>query len=423
MRLRSALCCASSLLFLVPLSAVVSCAAPPPAPAPAAIRREVPATLAAFDARVAVARRNVPRIVRAAEAAADRIVAHPEALINVPYAPQVSFAEEIVNRSGGLSNALPPADRSRQLTPHDVLLLSVRSWETDGSAALPVLQKARKQGWLIVLFASKAGMPVDLKADHLIDNGAASGGAAEATVNAMANVLNAWLWNCEYVAALTRRGKRPGILESGLLPDGAKHNAQLKTREGRRRLDECKAAVGAGDLARAYLKRVEALSATLAGDPVQGQIDKAARAISKHIKGGGKALFATATHFLMRECFVDTRTPWKPFNVVWRAEVAFPANVHKNDLLVWFSFRGLSSPYEDYGKCIRETGAALVTCYVPDGNAANNAQGALAHIDQSWEAGDAAVPIPFPPGRMAPISGIEQGLLYRMLDAATAERL
>jgi len=90
---------------------------------------------------------------------------------------------------------------------------------------------------------------------------------------------------------------------------------------------------------------------------------------------------------------------------------------------VWFSFKGLSTPFEDYGKYIRQSGADIITCFVPDENPANNAPEALVRIEQSWSKWDAEVEVPCPPGRMAPVSGLNQGLLYRMLDAAAAERL
>ena len=48
---------------------------------------------------------------------------------------------------------------------------------------------------------------------------------------------------------------------------------------------------------------------------------------------------------------------------------------------------------------------------------------ALMVLDQPWPVENAVVDIPFPPGRMAPVSGVHVCLLYRMLDEAIAERL
>jgi hypothetical protein len=44
-------------------------------------------------------------------------------------------------------------------------------------------------------------------------------------------------------------------------------------------------------------------------------------------------------------------------------------------------------------------------------------------LEQRWPFENAAVAIPFPPGKMAPVSGVHVCLLYRLLDAEIARRL
>ena len=48
---------------------------------------------------------------------------------------------------------------------------------------------------------------------------------------------------------------------------------------------------------------------------------------------------------------------------------------------------------------------------------------ALIVLEQHWPYENAVVPIPFPPAKMAPVSGVYVCLMYRMLDDAIAERL
>jgi len=60
---------------------------------------------------------------------------------------------------------------------------------------------------------------------------------------------------------------------------------------------------------------------------------------------------------------------------------------------------------------------------VTDKNPANNAPDAVSHIEQHWSPPDASVRVPFPPGVIAPISGLDQVLLYRMLEESVAARL
>ncbi len=414
-------CRVSGGLWAVLLLALASCQCWRGREAPAQPAREEAAlsVLQAFRARVAASRAQMPDIVKAAEVAGERLMARPNALINVPYASQTTFAEDILNRSGGLANALPPLERPQETTPQDVLLMSARSWEKNAAEARKEIAEAHENGWLIVLFASRAGMPQDVRADYLIDNGAATGNDEEGPLNALANCVNGWLWCCEYVGALTRRGQCPGILMSALVEGADQHNQQLQTPKGRHWLGECQIPVEPGYLAGAYLRRVDEMLEALAGKRIQGQIGKAADIIAERIAAGRPVLVSSCTHVLLFEIFLNNRCPWKPFYVVWRAQTAIPQNVKQGDLLVWFGFRGLSTPYEDYGKYIRESGADLITCYMPDSNAASP----LVHIDQYRSPWDAEVNVPCPPGQMAPISGINQGLLYRMLDAAVVDKL
>lgn len=379
--------------------------------------------LMAFSNRLARLEAGIPTITRAAEAAAARTQANTNMLIDVPYGPQPSFAEEMVNRSGCLANAIPSVERPKLMTPQDVVLFSVRSWEGNGADAAAQLKEFAGRTNPVILCASAVGKPADLAVAFLLDNGAPDASRTNAPVNAVINVVNGWLWQCEYTAALTRAGKHPGILQSILDPGANEHNAAIQSADTRRRLFACATAIPPGDLARRYLDQVRRLVGEAGASTVRGQVSRAADLITEHIRGGGKVGVATSTHILMYEIFHDNRAPWKPFNVVWHAKTAFKENVGPQDLLVWFQFVGMSTPLEDYGGCIRETGVRCITSYLPDTNPANNLTNAVAHIDPSWRLPDASVEIPFPPRRMAPVSGINHGILYRMLDEAVARRL
>ncbi len=380
--------------------------------------------LAAFEQRVEHARGRLPDVVRAADAAAGRVVAHPRALITVPYADQPSFAEEVLNRAGGLARLLPLEDRPKLRTPDDILYFSVRSWDRDGAKAARQIAAARSNGWMTILFASRAGMPAGLKPDYLIDNGASGGTTNEAAVNSMANILNAWLWNCEYAAALTRRGRAPGVMMSMLWPDAETHNRAATTPDGRLALGACATGVPERVLSAAYLREVDRLVASMRSASTQGQVAKAADVIAGRLSAGRKAGVATCTHFAMGEIGLDTQAPWTPFNAVWHAKTAFAKNLGPEDVVFWIGCVGVSTPLEDYGFFIRQTGAGLVASFIPDAaNPANNAPDAAARIDQAWTFGDAVVEVPFAPGRMAPVSGLNVGLVFRMVDEAVAERL
>ena len=102
---------------------------------------------------------------------------------------------------------------------------------------------------------------------------------------------------------------------------------------------------------------------------------------------------------------------------------AIKAYLKPGDLLVWMSYNGMNSAYEDYAKSIADAKVDLISCYAPDPEWSKNPPPTLAHIDQGWKLPDAEVPIPVFPNYMAPVSGINVTLLLRMLDDETAARL
>ncbi|MHB0936175.1 MAG: hypothetical protein ACYC6A_07265 [Armatimonadota bacterium] len=408
-------------LLLSVLAPTVPAWAAKPKPVASAVA-PMPPVLANFQARRSFTQKNLPAIITAAEAVAKRMVEHPKALINVPYGEQQTFAEEILNRAGGLANALPTIERPQMATPDDVALLAVRAWDVDGPKMLKLMEEYKKQGWMIVLFASKKGLPKGAQYDYLIDN-AGGPGEGDSAMNTIANVMNAWVWTCEYTAAMTRLGKYPGILQSMVVNGSEKHNGLMQSRDGRLFQGEYHVPIPAGELAGIYFRRVDLLIAQLQASSTQGRINRAAMLIAERLKAGKTVITSSCEHFLLSDIFNDNKTPWKPVNVVWRAKDAYRENVKEGDIIVFFGYIGLSTVSEDYAKFMRETKADIIASYIPDwDNPANNANEGLVVIEQHWRKGDGEVNIPFAPGLVAPISGLEGALIYRMLDDAAAAK-
>jgi hypothetical protein len=416
-------------VFVVLLLTGACFAAEPPA-------RVLPPSLRDFTARVEAARGQVPQIIAAAEAAAARKVAHPEALLNLTYHLQPSFAEELLNRSGGLAEALPSEERPQRVTEHDFVVFSIRSWQTDGEKGLAYLRDCREKGWMIILFASGAGKPADLEVDWFIDNGAKTGTDADAAVNSAANALNGWLWVCEYTAALTRFGKYPGILQSITTAGSIPFDRPLQDGKVRHlNLFPCAIAVPAGDLSRIYLQRVDRMVEDLSGTTTREQIARAAGIIAGRLREGRKVFVSTNTHIMLGEMDKNVNTPWTPLVTLRNMEEALAKHTQPGDLFFWLAFNGVSiwfypdasAPsklYIDYDTPLRASKVDLITCFSRDPlHPENNGDYALAHIEQNWDFGDSEVPVPFPPGRIAPVSGLYQSLLYRMLDDAASALL
>ncbi|MCE9592254.1 MAG: hypothetical protein K8S99_17245 [Planctomycetes bacterium] len=395
-----------------------------PAAAPKIAHAAPTGTLAVYVQRLELTRKNLQSVLVSSQVAAQRTKQNPLMLVNVPYGLQSSFAEEIVNRAGGLANAFPPEERPKFMTPQDVLLLSVRSWEEDAEKARQMIKLYGSNGSYNIVFGSRAGIPPDIKVDAIIDNGAPTGGKEEGAVNAVMNITNAWVWCLEYTAALTRQGQTPAVLKSIFLPGGMEFDHAIQGYDTRRTMGKATRAVPAGEYAKAYYTRLDVLMDSLTSDKTRGQINAAADLIASHIKAGGTVGVASCTHILLQEIFLSGRTPMKPFNVVWHSSVAFEENLKPGDVMVFFGYMGVKTTMEDYDTPMKAMKLQRVVSFTPDTtNEANNAPDAAVRIEQSWTMPDAEVKLDFEPGFMAPVSGVDQGLLYRMLEDAVAERL
>jgi uncharacterized phosphosugar-binding protein len=382
-------------------------------------------SLREYAARAPLMRKQIPAVVKSAQAAAERILAHPDALIDVPYWEQAGFSEEMINRAGGLALAYPAgASGITAATKYDVVLLAVRSWEKDGATIRKKSLEAHTKGSLVTLIASKEGRPDDVPFDYFIDNGAPSGAAEHGKINALVNVALGWMWCCEYVSAMTRHGKIPGVLLSIALPGADEYDAKIQSPEGRHWVGDCGTPIPAGRLSELYLKRVQQLIVDLRSRERQEQIQRAADIVASRMKAGGTVGVSTVGHVTIFELLEkDMKAPWKRFQAVNLEKTAFKENLKRGDLLLWVGYMGINSKYADFARYINEPGADVITCYSPQKESYGTVSNVVAHIDQSWAWGDAEVPLPCPPGKMAPISGINGVLIFRMLDDEVSARL
>ena len=398
-----------ALLVLVLLQAAVLAAQP---------------ALTAYHARMKTFSAQIPAVVASAQQAAETMLAHPDALLNVPYWEQMGFAEELMNRAGGLAHVYPTGwGWGRTATKHDVVLLSVRAWETQADLIRARVQEYRAQGWTVTLIGSKAGKPKDLGEHFFIDNGAPSGKAEHGRINVLANVTLGWMWCCEYGAAMSRRGKFPAVLQSICIPGGEAYDRTIQSTDGRRSVVDCPTAVPAGALSRQYLQRMGVLLADLRSTRRQQQLRAVAGLLTDRLAQGGRVGMVGMGHLILEEVKVENKTPWIGFRAVGISDISIKSYLRPGDLLVWMSYNGMNSLYEDYAKNIVTAQVDLVTCFAFDPEWSKNTPPALAHLDQSWKLPDAEVPIPVFPDFMAPVSGLNVTLLLRMLDDETAVQM
>jgi len=387
-----------------------------------AVLAAVQPALGEYNARLAGLQAQIPTVVASAQQAAETFLAHPEAQLCVPYWEQMSFAEEMINRAGGLALAGQAGDYGRA-SQYNFVLLSVRSWEKESALIRRRVKEYQAKGWTVTVIASKAGSPRNLGADFFLDNGAPSGAAKLGRINVLSNVTLGWMWCCEYAAAMSRHGKFPAILQSVHVPGAMAYDARVQSSSGRHSLVDAPKALPAGELSAAYLRRIGKLMADLQSDHIQGQLTTAADIVAKRLAGGGRVGIAGMGHVQIEDVMVENKSPWIGFRGVGMPELTFKAHLNPGDLLIWMSYCGMNSPYDDYAKYIVEAKVDLITCFTPDPVWSKDTPPRLAQIDQSWVLPDAEVPIPVFPDFMAPISGINVTLLARMLDDEVAARL
>jgi hypothetical protein len=384
-----------------------------------------------YAQRIQKVRANLGEITKAAEVVAQRWVEKKQVLIHSPWGgDNTTFTAETVSRAGGLDNARSSIDRRDAHSANDVILYGPRSWENGGKFVSEDAAKGKAQGWMVVVFGSKAGKPENLAADIVIDNFAPGPGDEEGAVNAIVNCVNVWVFYSELVGALTRRGVRPSVLKGMCLAGASAHNKANQS--GKPELFPCETAIPAGTMGRQYLDELSKAMADLSTPERQGQLDKAAGIAVKKIKEGHTVWMASFTHMLLAEVSDNNYAPTKSFR--GNSPEGFTKNLQKGDLLFWFGEWTLNLPWQDSLTLIRKSGAD----YIPSVRLGKEPMEPMEHddvyynlktpdalmvLEQKWPMEAAVVDVPFEPRKMAPVSGIYEALMYRMLDEKIAAGL
>ncbi len=371
----------------------------------------------ALHARVPTLRAVVPAITESAEAAAARHDANPHANLRISRVDCAGLNEELMARAGGLSQV-----GYWRPGPDDVQLLAVRDWESFGQRAVWLVKHWHDRGNIVVVFGSAAGKPYDLNADFLIDNGAPDGSSEYASVNTAANVTLAWMWCCEYCSAFSRKGKFPAITKGIISASSQNHNDGTKAPDWGIRFYKCDTPIAAGDLAIAYLGRVAKLIADVREPPVANSISHSAEIIADRLAAGRRVAVAGLGHMILEEPKHGLKSPMIGFRGVSLLPYSFPFTIEKGDLLVWITYSGMNSGWDDYGYAIRRSEADIIASFAETPRPSPT-DDFLEFIPQPWDSPDAEVAIPVPPYAMAPVSAIARILILRMLDEEVASVL
>jgi hypothetical protein len=174
------------------------------------------AYLTALRTQINASEKQIPTMTMAAEEAARRVLAGGKMWVA---GTQPEFSSEPVDRAGGLKLI----DRLAKAQPsaRDVVLFGIREWN---DAARANVRHWASAGTQVILFGHLSdSTPLPKANATLIDCGATPGvrvGEKLCPTDTVTNIANLWAFTGEFIAACTRSGKMPVILESYWLPGG-----------------------------------------------------------------------------------------------------------------------------------------------------------------------------------------------------------
>ena len=379
-----------------------------------------PALLKDYLLRVSFLRKTMPEITRIAEAVAEDQVANPGALFSTVMGEHNgAFGLEVCYRAGGLVNMDRPA---RPEDNRRYFVYAVRTWPEDGKYWRETLQPLHEKGIRLLGFGPSTGRPSEFSKDWWIDDGAPDAAPEHGPMNGLANITAYWVWCCEYAAALTRHGKHPGVLMGLWLPGSDAHNNEFAKQEHVSKLYDCKDGIPAGQLGEAYLQAAEAAARNAFDGATLREVELAATHILKFIADKKTVGVCGIGHYSCSDVFYRISSPFKPFHVADRPK-SVSENLKEGDLLIFLTDWQLNLPWCKYVEMVRKANVQYLAflnraLQNPDETYAD----ALGRIHLDFAPGDASVDVPFPPGKMAPVSSIEIGLIYRLLDWTVSSR-
>ncbi len=369
------------------------------------------------EAQFARTKASIPAVTAAAEAARARIDAHPYAAFDLPGDLAFGVREEMIGRAGGLAQI----GYYRQ-TPFNVVLLAVRSWEDFGPRAAEMIAGWRREGRIVVAFASAAGRPAGAEPDFLVDNFAPDGRAAHGAKNVLVNAGLAWMFCCEYAAAHSRTGKFPAVIKSVGPTDASIVNAHIGSPDGAHRFFPCAEEIPAGELAKVYWNQGMLRFRYLREPHVRDGIAKAAEVVADALVEGRRVAVAGLGHLILEEPKHGLKSPMMGLRAVSMMPQAMRYALDSGDVLVWIAYTGVSTRWMDYSQPMHAAHVRLVASYAQT-TPYREQPPSEAFIEQPWCVPDAEVAIPVPPGYMGTLSEFDRVVVLRELDEAVAARL
>ena len=346
-----------------------------------------------------------------------------------PQGPQY----EIRGRSGGFSaldirleKMLDEADRSRDT--------AITGWQrAPGTNDLAILKRYREKFFVIAFGPRNLPALSDFVplCDAWVDTGLGtddrgvvlSNGGRAGQGNALANALNAWAFQAELVAALTRRGKMPTLMKSHMWADSKDWNDRYR---GKMLFhdDLTVPPVAPGVLSRRYLDHIRGLIRIFA--QTQGRpVARAADLIVAELDQGRRTVVAQEGH-------TTYEVTGQYEDAVWAAPVVlydtigrikqYPELTPDRALVLRLGYIGLQDKLAELMRQKRQR-ILLITSAHDTRPEFKIPADVRVVMDTGWEFGDACVTIEGYPIRVFPPSGVMQLVAYESVNVEVLERL
>jgi len=379
---------------------------------------------------------QLPQLTSLAERVAERhlaggmlgVVWEPPAATG-PQGPQY----EIKGRSGGLSaydgsaaKRMAQADRAK-----DTVIIG---WQRDPDPRdLDILRKYREH-YFVVAFGPRSlpalaehvklcdawidtGLEVD---DRVVELPA---GTRAGRGQALANILNAWVFQAELVAALTRHGKMPTMLKSHAWDDSAEWNGRYR---GKMRFhDDLEIRpVAAGVLGQRYLDRIRGLVRTFTATQ-RAPVARTADLIAEELRHGHKTVVAQTGHTTYELVGKYEDEAWASPVVLYATAgriKQYPELTAEAALVLRLGYSGLDAKLANLMRGKRQRIMLITSAHDirPDFQVPPDLETV---IDTGWDFGDACVRIEGYPIRVFPPSGVMQIVAYEAVNVEVLSRL
>ncbi len=329
----------------------------------------------------------------AAGEAADKVMAGGKLYVA---GPQPGFASEIKWRAGGLM--LMDSD-PKTLAGMDTVIAATPARDNAGLKEL--LEAADKAGATVILFGNGcAPPPLTHGKLRILPAKPFPADPQRVSIESMSNVIGAWGWNAEFIAACVARGKMPGIFQSFGMPGGRQRSEALQ---------ECAfhetsnvTAADAKDLGMRFFQKVaDSLKTSLAKN--RDGFGKAAEMIRACRKAGGAVRISGIGHMFPSEL----QQPQAPG---WFSHVGSPTNRAPADVNVFLGYQVF--PYELLKAA---PGSRTVVTSSDPPPAEFTANPGNIYLDPCWEIRDACLIVKGYDVPVIPISGIMTSAIYWQL--------